>query len=100
MLKDDKNEEYRDQIYYALADLDLEERNRPGGIDNLEKSLRANIDNQKQRAKSYLRLADLTSTTAITSRPRPTTTRVSKTSPRTTSATPTLKTRRPASPNW
>lgn len=59
MLKDDKNEEYRDQIYYALADLDLEERNRPGGIDNLEKSLRANTDNQKQRAKSYLRLADL-----------------------------------------
>lgn len=59
MLKDDKNEEYRDQIFYALADLDLEERDREGGIFNLEKSLRANIDNTKQLAKSYLRLADL-----------------------------------------
>lgn len=59
MLKDDKNEEYRDQIYYALADLDLEERNKPGGIDNLNRSLRANVDNTKQLSKSYLRLADL-----------------------------------------
>ena len=59
MLKDDKNEEYRDQIFYALADLDLEERDREGGIFNLEKSLRANIDNTKQLSKSYLRLADL-----------------------------------------
>lgn len=59
MLKDDKNTEYRDQIYYALADLDLEERDREGGIDNLNKSLRANVDNTKQKVKSYLRLADL-----------------------------------------
>ncbi len=59
MLKDDKNIEYRDQIYYALADLSLEERKRDEGIDYLYKSIEANTDNVKQKAKTYLRLADL-----------------------------------------
>ena len=62
MLKDEKNEEYRDQIYYALADLSFDERDREGGIANLKSSLDANraSDGQvKQRAKAYLRLADV-----------------------------------------
>ncbi len=59
MLKDEKNEEYRDQIYYALAEIELEEQKRNLGIDYLEQSLRANKDNQRQKMKSFLRLADL-----------------------------------------
>lgn len=59
MLKDDKNLEYRDQIHYALADIFLEERNRPEGIYHLKQSLLKNDANQKQRVKSLLRLADL-----------------------------------------
>ncbi|MGB0955491.1 MAG: hypothetical protein ACPGZP_05760, partial [Panacagrimonas sp.] len=51
--------EYRDQIYYALAEIELEERKRDLGIDYLEKSLRANVDNQRQKMKSFMRLADL-----------------------------------------
>lgn len=59
MLKDEKNLEYKDQIYYALAEIELEERNRDQGIAYLEESLDANIDNKKQKVKSFLRLADL-----------------------------------------
>lgn len=62
MLKDAKNEEYRDQIYYALADLSFDERDREGGIANLKSSLDANRKSEgqvRQRAKAYLRLADV-----------------------------------------
>ncbi len=59
MLKDDKNIEYRDQIYYALAELELEDRNRETGIDYLLLSLDEPNGKPKQRTKSFLRLADL-----------------------------------------
>ncbi|MCB0760105.1 MAG: tetratricopeptide repeat protein [Flavobacteriales bacterium] len=59
MLKDDKNIEYRDQIYYALADMSLEQRNKPEALDYLQASLDANTDNVKQKAKTYLKLADI-----------------------------------------
>jgi tetratricopeptide (TPR) repeat protein len=59
LLNDDKNLSYRDQIYYALAELELEEQHREEGIDYLKKSLEATENNQKQKAKAFLRLADL-----------------------------------------
>ena len=59
MLKDEKNIEYKDQIYYALATIELEERNRDQGIAYLEESLDANTTNKKQKVKSFLKLADL-----------------------------------------
>ncbi len=59
MLKDDKNIEYRDQIYYALADLSFEENKVEAGIDYLHKSLDAYVDNDKQKAKTFVRLADM-----------------------------------------
>lgn len=59
MLKDEKNLEYQDQIYYALAQLELEEQNRSQGIDYLETSLLVNEGNVRQKTKSFLRLADL-----------------------------------------
>jgi tetratricopeptide (TPR) repeat protein len=59
MLKDDKNKEFFDQIYYALADIELKERNREAGMDLLQKSADASVNNSKQKAKSYLKLANL-----------------------------------------
>jgi lipopolysaccharide biosynthesis regulator YciM len=59
MLADDKNEIYRDQIYYALAVLALEERRRDDTFGLLKSSLSANTDNTRQRMKSYLMLGDL-----------------------------------------
>ncbi len=59
MLKDDKNIEYRDQIYYALALLDLKEKKRKEAIDNFKKSIAASSENSTQKSSAYLSLADL-----------------------------------------
>lgn len=59
MLKDDKNLSYQDQIYYALGDIAWEEQRRNDAVTFYEKSLEVNKDNPKQRAKTFLRLADV-----------------------------------------
>ncbi|MEL6865756.1 MAG: tetratricopeptide repeat protein [Bacteroidota bacterium] len=59
MLKDIKNEEYQDQIYYALAEISLKGGDRQEGIAYLKQSLRASTDNESQRTESYLQLAEL-----------------------------------------
>lgn len=59
MLKDEKNIEYQDQIYYALADLELEDRHRDIGVDYLETSLEVSVGNKKQKTKGFIRLADI-----------------------------------------
>ncbi|MFK8037567.1 MAG: tetratricopeptide repeat protein [Crocinitomicaceae bacterium] len=59
MLKDPKNIEYKDQIYYVLADVDLKKGNRQGAIENLTKSAIFSVNNKRQKAKSYLKLADM-----------------------------------------
>ena len=59
MLKDEKNADYVDQIYYALGDIAWEEQRREDAIDYYEKSIEANTTNEKQRVKAFLRLADL-----------------------------------------
>lgn len=59
MLKDEKNKDYRDQIYYALGDIAWEEQRRADAITFYQKSLEENLTNKKQKAKTFLRLADL-----------------------------------------
>jgi tetratricopeptide (TPR) repeat protein len=41
MLRDEKNEEYKDQIYFALAEIQLRNGNTEDGIENLRNSLAA-----------------------------------------------------------
>jgi len=59
MLDEDKNEEYRDQIYYALAQIELEELNREQGMGYLRDALAEDSGNRRPRMKSFLALADL-----------------------------------------
>lgn len=59
MLDDDKNIDYRDQIYYALADIAFKEGDEDLGIQYLQLSAASSIGNTRQKAESYLRLADL-----------------------------------------
>ena len=59
MLKDTKNTEYKDQIYYTLAKLDLEIKDIPVAISDLRASLASNTANKIQKTESYLLLADL-----------------------------------------
>jgi tetratricopeptide (TPR) repeat protein len=59
MAKDFKNEDYRDQIYYTLAIIELQENQEAKGIDYLKKSVRVSTKNPSQKTHSYLKLADL-----------------------------------------
>lgn len=59
MLRDQKNAEFKDQIYYALADIALQEGNKEKGIEYLHKSTFYSISNAKQKGKSYERLGDI-----------------------------------------
>ena len=59
MLKDAKNKEFLDQIYYALADIAFKENDEPLGIRYLQMSASSSVNNPKQKAIAYLRLGEL-----------------------------------------
>ncbi len=59
MLKDEKNKEYLDQIYYALAEVELKLKNENQAIDYLELSVEKSVNNNLQKAFSALKLADI-----------------------------------------
>ncbi|MCL1821448.1 MAG: tetratricopeptide repeat protein [Prolixibacteraceae bacterium] len=59
MLKDEKNEEFRDQIYYALANIAMEENDEEQAIELYQKSVASSVDNNFQLALSAVTLADI-----------------------------------------
>lgn len=59
MLKDIKNEDYKDQIYFALAEIALKEDDKPLAIEYLRKSVKFSVMNNRQKGLSYLKLAEL-----------------------------------------
>lgn len=59
MLKNDKNEDYQDQIHYALASIYLKTDQTKEAIANLQLSLNKSETNPAQKAESYLLLAQL-----------------------------------------
>lgn len=59
MLKDVKNEEFKDQIYFALAQIALKAGNKEEGIKNLELALQYSRSNSAQKAEAYFTLAGL-----------------------------------------
>lgn len=58
MLRDSKNEEYKDQIYFALAEIKLKSGNKEDGILALQQSLNYSSNNA-QRTEGCLLLAQL-----------------------------------------
>ncbi len=59
MLRDNKNIDFRDQIYYAIGNLYFNEGNRPVAIDNYTQSVATSYQNQFQRALSAITVADI-----------------------------------------
>lgn len=59
LLKDEKNADYRDRIYYEFALLELKKSNRPGALEYLQESLWANVNNQRQQALSYYKTGQI-----------------------------------------
>ena len=59
MLRDEKNIEFRDQIYYALGNILFREGDRDGAIENYRNSVASSITNSFQLAQSAITLAGL-----------------------------------------
>lgn len=59
MVKDEKNKEFLDQIYYALANLELNGGNLEEGKKFLKLSAINSVGNQNQKSQSYLKLGDI-----------------------------------------
>lgn len=59
MARDDKNVDYLDRIYYALAGIAINESEYAEGIELYKKSVAASTVDTKQKGLSYLKLADL-----------------------------------------
>ncbi|HHG84329.1 MAG TPA: tetratricopeptide repeat protein [Bacteroidetes bacterium] len=59
MLRDEKNIDYKDRVYYEMAMLDLKLNNKPAAIDNLQNAIAANTNNQRQKALSYYKIGQI-----------------------------------------
>ncbi len=59
MLKDSKNEEYKDQIYFALGNIAMEEGKREEAIEYYQLSVSTSVQNDYQKGNSSLTLAKI-----------------------------------------
>ena len=57
MLRDSKNKDFQDQIYFALGNMSMKEGNETEALDFFRKSTAAVSRNQNQKGRSYLALA-------------------------------------------
>jgi len=58
MLKDSKNKDYLDQIYFALGNISMKEGREAEALGYFRKSAIAKSQNQNQKGRSYLALAN------------------------------------------
>jgi len=58
LLREEKNAEFKDQIYFALAMIAFKEGDQAEGVRNLRLSLQHDSGNQGQKAEAYVTLAD------------------------------------------
>ena len=59
LLKDPKNKEYRDKIYYELAGFDLQNGLLEEAIENYKLSVKNSTNNNRQKSYSYLSLGQI-----------------------------------------
>ncbi len=59
LLKDPKNLEYKDKIYYEMARFELKKGDLEQAIDYFEESIQSSVKNQRQKAYSYLSLGSI-----------------------------------------
>lgn len=59
LLKDPKNKEYKDKIYYEMARFELKQDNDAKGVDLLKQSVSIADGNPNQKAMSFLKLAEV-----------------------------------------
>lgn len=58
MLKDRKNKDFQDRIYYALANIEEKKGHQEEAVDLYWKSVKASVDNDNQKSLSFMKLGD------------------------------------------
>jgi tetratricopeptide (TPR) repeat protein len=59
MLRDDKNIDYLDQVYYAIAEIDYRQGLKESAVNNYKLSSESSISNDYQKALSCMRLGEI-----------------------------------------
>lgn len=59
LLKEDKNRQFSDQIYFEIATSYLERNEKDKAIENFNTAIRSSINNPEQKGLAYLSLADI-----------------------------------------
>jgi len=59
LLKDAKNQDFFDQVYYSLAEFALSRGNKEEALDYLEKSVKSSTTNVLQKALSYNKMTEI-----------------------------------------
>lgn len=59
LLKDTKNTEYKDKIYYEMANFELKQGNLDQAIDLYKVSIQNSVQNQRQKGYAYLKLGQI-----------------------------------------
>ncbi|MCQ2959391.1 MAG: tetratricopeptide repeat protein [Bacteroidales bacterium] len=59
LLKDEKNKEYKDQIYFAMANVYYADGAEDDAIECYEKSIETSVSNPQQKAMSYLAIGEI-----------------------------------------
>lgn len=59
LLKDEKNKEYQDQIYFAMGNVHYTDGEEDDAIECYEKSIETSVSNSQQKAISYLSIGEI-----------------------------------------
>jgi tetratricopeptide (TPR) repeat protein len=59
LLRDSKNLEFRDKIYYEMANFEIKQDNYDQSIDYYKLSVASSVRNQRQKGYSYLKLGEI-----------------------------------------
>lgn len=59
LLRDSKNKEFKDKIYYEMGEFELKQENVPEAINYYKNSIASSVSNPRQKGYSYLRLGEL-----------------------------------------
>jgi tetratricopeptide (TPR) repeat protein len=59
LLKDSKNKEFKDKIYFEMAEFELKQNNVDKAIEHFQSSVASSTSNPRQKGHSYLRLGEV-----------------------------------------
>ncbi|HLF34641.1 MAG TPA: tetratricopeptide repeat protein [Cyclobacteriaceae bacterium] len=59
LLRDRKNSEFRDKIYYEMGNFEKKQNNTDESIEYYKLSVQSNVNNPRQKAYSYLKLGEI-----------------------------------------